>query len=265
MRHTRFLLIMTLALATVSCGGGGLTSSSTPTMSTTNASAAGIWVGTDSASGLALTGIVNAAGLADFIRSDGAQYIGTVQMSGTVLTVALDVYTQFGTFFTDGSTFGVGVLSATLASGSSISGTVNFTTTANSPVSSTWSLGFSSLYNNASSLSVISGNYTDASTGDPLDGATVSITSSGALTAQSGTTGCVMNGQISTADTGNDAYEVAYTLENCSGADAVLNGIEFTGLAVLNSNVSPAQIVAGVRGQSSGGINYGVTSALTLN
>jgi hypothetical protein len=260
MRLGRFL-IMTSALAAVSCGSGGLTTSSPP-MSMTNGSAAGIWVGTDSASGLSLTGIINAAGLADFIRSDGAQYVGTAQVSGTDLTIALNVYTQFGSFFTDGTTFGTGTLSAMLASGSSISGSVNFTTTDNDTVSSNWSLGFSSIYNDASSLSVISANYADSSTGDPLDGATVSITSSGGMTAQSGTTGCILNGQIATADTSNDAYEVAYTLANCTGADAVLNGIELTGLAVLNSN---GQLVVGVSGQSSGGTNYGVVSGLTPN
>jgi hypothetical protein len=264
MRLSRIVTVTTLALAMVSCGGNGLSSSSTST-TITNASAAGIWVGTDSASGLALTGIINAAGLADFIRSDGTQYIGTVQVSGTALAVALDVYTQFGTQFADGSTYAVGTLNATLSTADSISGSVAFTTSANSTVDSTWSLTFSTLYNNASSLSVISGNYSDASTGDPLDGATVSISGSGALTAQSATTGCVMNGQISTANTSNDAYEVSYTLENCTGANAVLNGIELSGLAVLNSSVSPVQIVLGAKGQSSGGTNYGVVSGLTLS
>jgi len=258
----RFLAPVMLALATVSCGAGGLSTSSTST-STTTTSAAGIWVGTDSATGLALTAIINAGGLADVIRSDGTQYVGTVQVSGTALAGALDVYTQFGTQFSDGATYGVGTLNATVSSGSSISGSVNFTTSANTMVSSTWSLTFSSLYNNASSLSAVSGNYTDASTGDPLNGAVVSISGSGAMTAQSATTGCVLNGQISTANTSNDAYEVSYTLGNCSGTDAALNGIEFAGLAVLNSSVSPVQIVLGARGQSSSGTNYGVVSALT--
>jgi len=248
MRLIRFLTVMTLSLAMAGCGGSDLTTSSTSSSSSTSASAAGIWAGTDSASGLALKGIINAAGLADFIRSDGAQYIGTVQISGTALAVALDVYTQFGTQFSDGSTYGVGTLSATVSTGSSISGTVSFTTGASTTVSSTWSLTFSSLYNNASSLSDISGNYSDASTGDPLNGATVSISGSGMLTAQSATTSCVLNGQISIANQSNDAYEVSYKLESCAGADAVLNGIEFTGLAVLDSSVSPAQVVLGVAG-----------------
>jgi hypothetical protein len=142
---------------------------------------------------------------------------------------------------------------------------VNFTTSGNSTVSSNWSLTFSNLYDNASSLSDISGNYSDASSGDPFNGAIVSISGTGAMTAQSADSGCVLNGQVSTANVSNNAYEVSYSLESCAGADAVLNGIEFTGLALLNTGVSPAQVVIGVKGQSSAGINYGLVSGLTLN
>jgi hypothetical protein len=263
MSHGRVLVLMTLALATSGCNSDGLGGSSTST-STANASPAGIWQGTDSASGLALTGIVNAAGLADFIRSDGAQYIGTASAAGTALAVSLDVYTQFGTAFSDGSTYAVGTLNGTVSTEGSITGSVDITTSANTAITSSWSLNFSSLYNNASSLSAISGNYTDASSGDPLNGTTLSISGTGAMTAQSASTDCVMNGQISTANTGNNAYEVSYTLENCGGAYAVLNGISFTGLAILNTNASPSQVVIGVSGTSSGGAHYGVVSGLTL-
>ena len=99
-----FSAVMALALCVSGCGGSSSSSSSS---TTTNASAAGIWTGTDSASGLALSGIVNAAGLADFIRSDGVQYVGAVQVSGTALAVTLDDYTQFGGEFSNGSTYGV--------------------------------------------------------------------------------------------------------------------------------------------------------------
>jgi hypothetical protein len=263
MSHRRLRVLMTLALATAGCNSDGLPGSSTST-GTVNASAAGIWQGTDSASGLSLTGIVNAAGLSDFIRSDGTQYIGTLQVAGSTLVATLDVSTQFGTVFSDGSNFGVGMLNAAVSTNSSISGSMDITTSANSTISSTWSLTFNSLYDNASSLMGISGNYTNASTGDPLNGATVSISGTGAMTAQSATTDCVLNGQVSTANTSNNAYEVSYSLENCGGAYAVLNGIAFSGLAILNSGASPAQVVIGVSGESSGGVHYGVVSGLTI-
>ena len=257
------IAVMGLALCASGCNGSSSSSSSSSSSATTNASAAGIWTGTDSASGLTLSGIVNAAGLADFIRSDGVQYVGTVQISGTALAVTLNGYTQFGDEFSDGSTYGVGTLNATVSTGSSISGTLTFTTSDDTATSSTWSLTFDSLYDTASSLSTISGNYSDSSTGDPLNGATVSITSGGVITAQSSANGCVLNGRMSTNNTSYDVYEVSYSYESCTGTDATLNGIEFTGLAILNSNVSPVQIVIGVTGQNASGTNFGLVSGLT--
>jgi hypothetical protein len=257
------LALLPLALAIAGCGSGSLDLGGSDSNPTT-ASAAGIWVGTDSASGLTLTGIIDAAGAADFIRSDGTQYFGTAQVSGTALDVTLDVYTQFGNQFGDGSTYAVGTFSG-MINGSSLSGNVSFTTTDNNAVMSMWSLTFDTLYNTASSLSDISGNYMDTSSDDPLSGAAVSISGTGAITAQSASTGCVLNGQVSTVSTSSDAYAVSYTLENCAGADAVLNGIALSGLALLNSNASPVQIVLGVRGQSASGSNYGIASVFTLN
>ena len=93
----------------------------------TTGSAAGIWTGTDSASGLELTGFISANGQADFIRSDGVQFVGTAQVSGTTLEIALDGYTQFGYEFPDGSSFGIGTFSGTYSNASSISGGLQFT------------------------------------------------------------------------------------------------------------------------------------------
>ncbi len=61
------------ALALVSCnstmdnGGNG---------TVTTASPVGVWVGSDSVSGLDVTAYVNSAGQATFIRSDGVQFDG---------------------------------------------------------------------------------------------------------------------------------------------------------------------------------------------
>jgi hypothetical protein len=256
----RQITAVVLALGAAGCGGGSDNASSTTT--TTNASAAGIWNGTDSQSGLSLTGIINSAGLSDFVRSDGVQYIGTAQVSGTTLAITLDGYAQFGSQFSDGSTYGIGTFNGTVSTGGSISGTLSFTTTDNTAISSTWSLTFNTLSNTASSLSAISGNYTDSTNGDPSNGATISITSAGVITAQNPSNSCVLNGQVATNNTSYDVYEVSYTYESCTGTDAALNGVQFTGLAILNTGVSPVQLFIGVTGQSSGGTSYGLTSAL---
>ena len=74
----------------------------------------------------------------------------------------------------------------------------------------------------------MSGNYTDNVTGTVL-----SINNGGVMTSQNANNGCVLNGSISTSDATHDIYEVAFTYGNCTGTYAVLNGVQFTGLATL--------------------------------
>jgi hypothetical protein len=119
------------------------------------------------------------------------------------------------------------------------------------------SLSFNSLYNTASSLATISGNYTDPSSGD-----VIAINSNGAITWQDPATGCVGNGTVSIIDATYNAYRVQFDYANCTGQAAVLNGVQFSGLASLNTTASPQQAVAGVTGQA-GGVTYSIV--ITLN
>jgi hypothetical protein len=128
-----------------------------------------------------------------------------------------------------------------------------------------WSLNFESAYAGAPTLSAIAGNYTDATTGDPSEGATISISGSGAMTAQAATTGCVLNGQVSATDTQNQIYQFSYSYGSCTGKYAPLNGIQFTGQGALNIKSTPATIVLAVSGQapSPTPTNYGLALALS--
>ncbi len=263
------LVLLTVGVAGCNCDGNSvctlLTSSASTTTATT--SAAGIWTGTDSATGLELTGFINANGQADFIRSDGAQFVGTAQLSNTALDLALAGYTQYGYQFSDGSTTGTGTFSGTFSSGSSISGSLQFATADGTTVDSTWSLTFESLYDTASSLTAISGTYTDrlaaVSNGiDPMSGSSVSISSAGVLYAQGSTDDCVVNGTVTVVNASYDLYQVSYTYANCSGSAAVLNGIEFTGMAEPNPNVSPGELIIAVTGAGTSA-DYGIVSELT--
>jgi hypothetical protein len=75
-----------------------------------------------------------------------------------------------------------------------------------------------------------------------------------------------MSGMISTADATTDIYEVAYSYSGCTGAFTALNGLAMTGLAALNTNLSPAtQLLIAVNGPSGGSPIYGLVSSLTLN
>jgi hypothetical protein len=252
----RYISIVALTLCVASCNDDSTTGSG----STTDQSAAGIWTGTDSESGLSLTALVNSSGVADFIRSDGTQFVGTVQVSGTSLAVTLDGYSQFGSSFSDGSTYGLGTLDATVATTSTINGTLSFTTNDNTAITSTWSLNFDSLYNNASSLATVAGAYTDSVTS-----ASVTISGAGVMTGTNTANSCSLSGQISAQNTSYNVYEVSYTYSGCTGADSVLNAVQFTGLAFFNPNVSPTILFMGVTGTSSAGVKYGLVSTLDTN
>jgi hypothetical protein len=239
------------ALLLPACNG-----SSSSSTSTTTASATGVWSGTDSVSGLGVTALINAAGQATFIRADGVQFAGSAQVSGSTLAVTVTGYTDFPATFSDGSIYGIGTVNGTVTTGSTLSATLDFTTNGNTAISGSWSLNFEALSNNASSTSAVSGNYTDTVTG-----AVLSITSAGAMTEQNATNSCVLNGSISTADSTHDLYEVAYTFEDCTGTYATLNGVQMTGLASLNTTVSPAQLTMAVAGASATS-KYGLVSTL---
>ena len=146
----------------------------------------------------------------------------------------------------------------TVTTGASITATLSFTTTANTAITGSWSLTFETLANESSSTSTVSGNYTDNVTGSVL-----AISSSGVMSSQNANNGCVLNGSISTADSSHDVYEVSYTDGNCTSTYAVLNGVQFTGLATLNPNSSPAQLTMAASGAATGGAKYAIESTLT--
>jgi hypothetical protein len=238
---------MGLAVLVASClaGCNGSTDTGTST-TTTDQSATGVWSGTDSATNLSVTGIINSGGQATFIRSDGVQFDGTVSVSGTTLAATVTGYTNFNQAFSDGSTYGIGTLNGTVSTGSSLTATLTFTTNGNTSLTGSWSLSFDALSNSASSASAVAGNYTDVATN-----ATLSIASNGVMSEQNTASGCVLNGSISTTDSSFNVYQVSYTLEDCTGTYAPLNGVQFTGLAYLNTNAAPVQLVVAVAGANS--------------
>lgn len=226
-------------LALPGCGGGDGGGSLVTTVSP-----GGIWAGTDSATGLQVKGIVDESGQFHFIRSDLAQFAGTASTSGNSLSANFEGFSQLGTTFDDGSTHGTGMLTGSVSERSSLALTYQFTTDAGAASNGTLNLSYSTLYDLDSSLAAISGNYTDTSSGD-----TVSVSGSGAVTSQDPVTLCVVNGQVSVINSMYNAYSVTYGFANCTGASAVLNGVQFTGLATLN-NSNPAQLIVAVTGQA---------------
>jgi len=231
---------MTLALC--ACGGGGAGGSS---VAVGNAPPGGIWQGTDPLTNLALYGIVTEAGAFNFLRSDGAQYFGTLTTSGNNLSGTFTGVPPLGKSFTDGSTYGTGTISGTIQARTSITATYTFTTANGRNSSGSGSLAFNSLYLSESSLATIAGNYSD-----PSGNSVVNINSSGVVFDQQVATGCVINGQISIINSAYDAYQVQYTFSSCLGSYAILNGTTATGLGVFDTTAVPAVAYVGVANEA---------------
>ncbi|HEX9138498.1 MAG TPA: hypothetical protein VF848_01825 [Steroidobacteraceae bacterium] len=254
------------ALGLAGCNGvlGDLGTTTTPTK--TNASPTGIWNGTDSVSNLQLAAIINSSGQAYFYRSDGVIFAGVIQVAGTTLAAAVDGYTVYPLQqFADGSTYGVGTLNGTVTTGGTMTTSLSFTTDGGTAVDDDWSLTYSPLSSDASSLAAITGNYRDTDAAPAtLTGATLSVSGAGALSAQVAANGCVLNGTATTDDASFDVYQISYTLASCTGEYAVLNGVQFSGLAIVNTSASPTDIVLAVSGKSTAGVNYAIWSVLNL-
>ncbi len=254
-RIPMFAAAVATLFAVVACGGGGggSASSAPPVV---NASPGGIWVGTDSLTGMQITGIVDEAGEAHFIRADGTQYVGTVVTNGNSFTASFQGMTQFGSTFPDGSIHGTGVMTGAVQERQSISATDTFTTDAGTTTNGSLTLNFNSMYDLPSSLATISGNYTDTASG-----AVMSISASGAITSQDPTTGCVLNGQVTIIDPTYNAYAISVSISSCTGTAAAVNGATFTGLGAINNSVAPEQLVTGVSGPY-GGNTYAFVNIL---
>jgi hypothetical protein len=260
----RLAAVVAITGGAAACHGSGSSNTATDQQSPF-----GIFTGTDS-SGDAVTAIINTGYSAVFISASKnsagqlvyTQYTGLVASLQSTIDGTLHGYPQALQAFADGSNFGVGTLGGLVTTNTSLSGTFSFTTTDNSTSTTVWTLVFDPIYTTAGNLSAIAGNYSDATLDDPSSGATVSITASGAMTAQAPATGCALTGQISASADNNDIYSVTLSYASCSGASAALNSIKFTGFAILDTTISPAEVTVAVTGESSSQTNYGVVMAL---
>jgi hypothetical protein len=251
MNGTNAMLAAGTLFLLAGCGGGGsgLSGGGNPNPTGT---AGGIWRGTESVSKLSVIGIVDESGQFQFVRSDGVQYVGTATVNGTSLTANLEGIVPLGFTFGDGSHHGTGSLTGTLDPRKTITSTTKFTTDFNNSDSGTLNLTFDPLYDRASSLTTVSGNFVNAA-----GSAVVTVGTNGAIFSQDANTGCVLNGSISIINATYNAYKVQFDYASCVGTTAALNGVQFTGLAMLDNTVPPEQIVAAATGQS-GNTKYSV-------
>ena len=254
MKRVNAISAIGVAFLLSSCGGGGTIGGTTPPGST--ATPGGIWHGTESVSGLQVTGLVDESGNFHFLRGDGVQYVGTAAVNGNALTANIEGIVPVAFVFSDGSHHGTGSITGTLQARKTITATTKFTTDSGNASTGTLNLTFDALYNRASSLTTLSGNFTS-----PSNNVVVTVGSNGALFSQDPNSGCVLNGTASVINTSYNLYKVQFDYASCAGQAAALNGVPFTGIATLDNTVVPERIIAGVTGQS-GNVTYSVVLQL---
>jgi len=196
---------------------------------------------------LPIVGLVAEPGEFHFIRSDGTQFFGNLNVSGGGVSANFTGAAPAGFVFADGSTTGTGSLSGTIQSRISLNGTLNFTTSRGNATTSNISLTFNPVYNRASSLTTIAGNYRDTSTN-----AVVNVNSNGVVFSQDASTGCVINGTVATINAAYNAYRVEYSFSGCRPPYGLLNGTTARGLATLDNTETPERVIIGVVNGSAG-------------
>lgn len=247
----RFLYILSLTAFGVACGGGG---GGSVVISPVDQAIGGAWVGNDS-TGLEIFGLSTESGRIHWvIPSTGEQGFGTAFVNGTAVTINYTYVAPLGFVLADGSSSAICTATGTIRERQSLAVTTNCTTDMGLAFSSTASLNYDSLYDRDSSLSVIAGNYDDF-------GLVLNIAANGVIFEQDPASGCIINGQVSIIDSAFNAYDVSMTFSNCVGNAAILNGVTFTGLCILDNTVTPEQLTVGMTGAVSG-VTYSVVVTL---
>jgi hypothetical protein len=238
MRRRGFWAASLVAVTFVGCGGGGPGGSPVQ-----GASPGGIWRGAETASGLAITGLVDENGSADFIRADNAQFVGQITTTDNTLSGSGEAFAQTNSVFPDGSTHGQWRVSGSIQERQAITSQLTFTTDNGTTTQGTLDLVFDPLYDQPSSLADVSGGYLP-----PGGGFLLSIDTTGAM--QMSDLICQTTGQITPIDPKYNLYQVSMT-STCdpTGTSSA------SGLATLDNSLSPTQLLIGLTSPDSGSVN----------
>jgi hypothetical protein len=245
--------VITLAACTLAaCGGGGGGGDGPPPPPPPppppNASAGGIWMGTDTGTTFPVMGLVAENGELFFsdvgATNGGVYYVGQFVADGNAINANVDAIAAPFADYPDRGTTGTGQLGGTIVERTSIDGSSSISTGPGAigggkTWDSSFSVTFSSQYNRASSLATIAGSYGPGSLA-------LTISTDGTLSAQDSGTGCTLNGQVATIDTNYNMYSVTLSTMNCAGEFNVPDGAALKGLATLNDSQSPEYLMIAV-------------------
>lgn len=211
----RSLVMAFTSVALVGCGGGGGGGSSAPTPAPiVDSAVGGIWEGTTTLTDgtkYETAGFITEAGELRFITEDGAQQVGTISSTGSVINGEVTEYTAIADPVS-------GTFTGTISARNTLSGSVQF----GGVTTSTFSFNYDTLYERDSSLAVVSGIYSDTDGGGYTE--TYTIESDGTITG-SDTDGCVFGGAVSILDSNYNMYRVQLTVSNCDDLDGTYTGL----------------------------------------
>lgn len=219
-KFTLVLTVLSVSLLTA-CGGGssgGGGSSTPPPPATPNADPGGIWYGSASNTTLGETyevvGVSIANGELRFIDSQGVQYHGSMQVSGSSFSAAFRAIVPLGEYFVDGSTVLTGNMNGTFSQRGSLDGSYLMS----SGERGTVSLLYDNMYQRPSQQSRLTGTWIDASDD------TYGIDSMGRIFGQD-SFGCVYSGTAGIIDSQFNAYRISLTVSNCGEVNGTYSGL----------------------------------------
>jgi hypothetical protein len=234
----RSIIFFGVAALIVACGGGsggdGSTNAVSPP-SIPNASPGGYWVGTDSDN-------ESVVALAD---EDGLFYFldGRFENASGLLSVS-NIDSIRGAF---SLTQPPGIPDPTLGSDCKLDGSIVERTSmtldasckasGDQQVLTTFTFAYDARYERESSLTTIAGNY------DYDVGGILNIAEDGTVFSQDDVTGCITNGRVLLNNPAFNVYNIAMQYTDCSRLDPAVHREQMFGIATLDNNVSPEQLL----------------------
>jgi len=232
------LLVSVLALAGWLAGCGS--NSGSPAMAPIDQVVGGYWEGVDD-QGASIVVLATDDGVVHYFSDSGAQGTGTATVNSRMVSVEMTLAAPLGSTLSDGSATADCTGTGRVFQRLQFDLTLSCMTDMGGTLDSTIPLEFNHVFDLDGALATVAGQY-DAS------GVVLNIDGNGVMDEQDPSTGCVLNGQIAVVDPRFDIYDIAFTFGNCTGADAKLNGVDFTGLAAYDDTQTPNVLFGGLTG-----------------
>lgn len=166
-----------------------------------------------------------------YFGGDNEQIFGTLQLrAGGIQTTGDAIWmARPGAGNETGDLFGTFGMSASFNADGSISGSFQSQWTTFEERVGTFSVNYhSTAYEEPSSIGHLQGTYRTAVE-------VLTVFQNGTIFYQSSQTGCTANGSAEIIDPDYNLYRIAMDVANCTGSEAVRNGLTFAGLATIGS------------------------------